>query len=351
MWRYVGGWKLARMILPLLVLAAVMIMKDRLPEPADAPAGGDIAAAVDGEPLTVQELRLHMAEQRARVSAYFNAAYQAEESPAFWTTSYGGEIPLEKLKKEALAAAARSKIPMLLAKREGIVADISYAAFLQGFQSENERRAAAKKNRQPLYGPEQYRESEYYRVYQSNVTGELQKKLQLGSRFSEEELLRYYESRKEQLFKLPDTITVRRLTLTHPEAGSVLAGIKEKADAGMELEEAAAPYKEWAVWEETVTGGGSVRSSALSDPELMSRISSLGEGQVSDVFQANGKPWLAVCIGRAGNGYRAFHEVREGIRNTLASEAFRTLLEERIRDARVEINPQVYGRIRDAELP
>lgn len=136
------------------------------------------AATVNGEPIAVEELQQAVTAQKAKTAAYFKAKYDADSGPGFWTASFDGEVPAEKLKKDALAQVVQLKLQQAMAKHEGLTEDITYTSFLKELKAENERRAHGGDDQPGVYGPKQYTESAYYSLVNSNLIGELKKKLE-----------------------------------------------------------------------------------------------------------------------------------------------------------------------------
>lgn len=136
-----------------------------------------IVFSVDSEPVSRAEFLNIMSGLRAEVFQYFVEKYNAEDSTAFWTTGFNGEIPLEVLKRKTLEKLKRIKAEQILLKKNGIAGDISYAGFLQAFKAENQRRKKALEKNEPVYGPEQYEETVYYDVLHGNRVEKLKNKL------------------------------------------------------------------------------------------------------------------------------------------------------------------------------
>jgi hypothetical protein len=309
-----------------------------------------VVAMINGEPLTYKEYRMSLNRNRAQVSGYFQTKYHADGGMSFWTTDFNGEVPLDKLKTDALAAMVKIKIPQLLAKQKGIVQNITYDSFRNNWDAENKRRADAKRNNRPFFGPEHYTESEYYEVVYSNMVGELKKAYQKEENFSDDELKHFYKSNLEQLFKIRDSIKIRKLTAFRKDAATIIQKIKDGIDSGMDLETASAPYKEEVRMEEQIFDAQSAHSDAMADPGLFAKVQPLQQDQVTDVFQENGAYWIVKCIERKTGGYQAFEDVKISIQSQLAAESYEQTVDSLIRHAEVVINSKVYDRIGEEEV-
>lgn len=124
---------------------------------------------INGEPITCDEFKMQSNMERANVISYFQNKYSAIISEDFWTTDFSGEIPAERLKKTVVEKLVRVYSIKRLALEYKIISDIGYEKFLSDMKKENERRAKAIKDNQPVYGPKQFGLEAYYSYYISNM--------------------------------------------------------------------------------------------------------------------------------------------------------------------------------------
>ena len=134
-----------------------------------ASANPTIVAYMNDSAIDAREYQLFLNDAKAQTAAYFKQHYNADDSPSFWTTSFQGEVPLEKAKELALDRLKEVKVQQLLAKQYGLLDDLSYATFLDKWTKENQRREQALKKNQVIYGPRQYDERGYYTYIFSNL--------------------------------------------------------------------------------------------------------------------------------------------------------------------------------------
>jgi len=295
-------------------------------------------------PIAYGEYAVMLAANKARVAGYFQAAYGSGSGRSFWTAEHGGEVPLERLKREALDAAVEAKITQIMAQELGIAEDISYAAFRRAFLAENRRRAETKARGGVLIGPERYEEAQYYLLVLSNLTGELQKRFMQEAAVPDEDALRYYNANK-QLYKLPDEISLEIVSAEGEDAEEILKAVKERLDDGWETERAVEPYGERIAVAARVMNAETARSDALEDPALLAQALQLEAGRTSEVFFSQGRYMVLRCVERKAGEYRPFEEVHNAIRSHLAGQAYARELERRKREAEVAVNEAVYGRI------
>lgn len=157
------------------------------------------AATVDGEPVTVAELRAGMIVHRAEVAARFTGDPNA---PGFWTRPSGGEPPIEALRKQALEHLTGIKVQQILARETGILSDIGYPRFLRQLREENLRRQQRVAGQEPIFGPQQYTEQTFFAYQFDRMVLDLKAAL-AQSRFAltEPQARAYYNRVKDIRFR------------------------------------------------------------------------------------------------------------------------------------------------------
>ncbi len=157
-------------------------------------------ATVNGEAVPVREFELFLAKDRAAAYAYFQQHYGVADGPGFWTTAHGGQTPTAYLEKRALADLTADAVQRALAHQYGLLADPGYPAFLQALKTENARRALALTQHQPVYGPVQYTEANYFDYLLGNLVAQLQTTLVAKGQIAVNDsiLRQYYAAHPDQ---------------------------------------------------------------------------------------------------------------------------------------------------------
>ncbi|WP_019912451.1 peptidyl-prolyl cis-trans isomerase [Paenibacillus sp. HW567] len=167
------------------VLAAVIIIGViRLPalsstESAEAaePGPGKIILYVNGEPVTRQEFQLYMDKERGSVTNYFSVQHNAEDRGNYWTTEFGGERPIDKLKSRAAEEAAKGKLLQTLALGKGVAKHTGFEQLLKDWADGNKQREQEIGSGKAIFGLGQYNLSQYYFYMLSNLKLELEELL------------------------------------------------------------------------------------------------------------------------------------------------------------------------------
>jgi hypothetical protein len=174
-----------------------------------------IVATVNSDVITTPELKLCEEKFKPSVILEYKTNYYLNYDENFWNNTSVDESPAHHLRKKALNEAIQIKIQQQLAREMGLVKDITYKAFLVNYRNENLRRKEDLLKHKVIYGPTQYTEENYYDYLFSNLV--LKLKQELGkSKFnhSEAQLRIMYDNVKDSLYKLPDLLVVRKITIS-----------------------------------------------------------------------------------------------------------------------------------------
>jgi hypothetical protein len=85
------------------------------------PGSFEPVAFVNGEPVAYGEFKHYLEAESSEIYTYFKNKYGVEDNKDFWTTAYGGEIPIEMIKKAALDKTVRDKVQQIMARKNELV--------------------------------------------------------------------------------------------------------------------------------------------------------------------------------------------------------------------------------------
>lgn len=321
-------------------------------------------AMVNGSPITVKEFKSELQRQRAIVIDYFRQSYGAEYGSDFWKTEFKGENPESAAKKRALNEAVRLKVELELAKQYGLVQGISYDDLMREMEKENQRRKAAIKEHQPIYGPVQLDESTFLNDYITKLRNELKEKLSENElKVSDADLKRYYEQVKDTLFVKGEKVKFQKITVSYREAGSsenidqqmqiarkqansvrqlVIQG-KKMSEAAQELqaenEGLAVHYSEEELNPDTAS------RYFKSQPTLYSVLTNdLKKGEISNLFEEEmwGEYVVIKIMEREAMEYKSFDENKRNVWNSYMGEAYSTYLNKLVANAQIDIITKTY---------
>jgi hypothetical protein len=344
---------------PALVVLAVMLLASPMRSDQDIRGSGVWVAKVNGEPISARLLQRRIVRNRAETYRYFRQKYGVSDSAGFWTSSHGGEVPLERIKRQSLDECVRIKVEQLLARDNGVLREISYSAFLDALEKENQRRERAVAAGEPIYGPMQYREDTYFVYVLSNMLIELKRRLGRDElRAAEDGLRQHYEDIKDSKYKLDDTIRVwtievpfrRRpdesVGLTKDQAEARIAEARKRLDEGEKFAKLAPVYNEDGSLGERVLDEESRRFDERSRPEFRSVAADLSDGEISDVFEERNAFYILICVAREARGYMPYEDVKHNVRSDHIDREYEKLVTDLVGAATVEINREVYDEVR-----
>jgi len=312
-------------------------------------------ARVNDDPISVRLFERRLARNRFLAFSYFQTRYHAVVDADFWTTSYEGETPADWLRKRTLEECARIKVELGLAKQNGVIADTSYAAFLRALDKENERRRECLAKGEPIYGPQQYKEDEFFLYVMNTARIATQKRLAQETFTASEETLREcYESAKDTHYDRGHRVRTWAIdvqygkregyptSLTRDEAKAKIEEAKARLDQGDRFEDVASDYNEDGSLNEEVfdfeTRAADKSHRAVRRDEAMA----LSDGDTSDIFEDMSAFFILKCVERERLGYQPYEEVRESVKRRYLEGRYQALVEQLVRTAEVEVDSPVY---------
>ncbi|KRE36567.1 peptidyl-prolyl cis-trans isomerase [Paenibacillus sp. Soil724D2] len=352
-----------RLLWGVLLLLVVAFTGAGITKVALKPGHEQPVAFIDQEPISQKEFAFFLDQQRASVYDYFKQKYGAGDSPSFWSDSFGGEVPMNKAKQQAMDQLVKAKVQQIEAKKYGILDDTSYDAFLSRLKQENERRNAALAKGQIIYGPTQYTEQMYYGYVLSNMAIQLKKALAEKSwQITDSDLQNYYDQIKNTVFRNPAPVRLQKLGLFFSDGkGNIDEGKKTAAlsrleqvvrelKSGKTLNEEIALLKNVASFridaDEQTFDGTFKRADYQRYGTIIQTADKLDSGQTSDIFEFDGAYYLIKLLEREDRGIKDFESVKNDVREEYLDSKYEDTVSEWARQAEVTINHNVYDRLK-----
>jgi len=313
-------------------------------------------AEVDGEPISARLFERRLMRNRAAAYRHFGQKYGVSDNADFWTTPHEGETPLEWLKQRTLDECVRIVIEQTLARKHGVLSNVSYSAFLQALERENERRRRALAAGEPIYGPQRYGEDEYFNYLFANMVIELKRRLSAAEFASSDDVLRQqYGQCKETLYNRGNRVVVWAISvrfasrsqqgLSRESARPIVEALRAKLTPDATLESLKAACGAAASLEEMSFDDSSARADGMTRALARDEAMKLSPGEVSPVFEERSAFWLLKCVSREPLGYRPFEEVRDKVRSRYVDERYDAIVNGLVCRAKVEICSEVYDAI------
>jgi hypothetical protein len=144
---------------------------------ADRPAPDATVLTVDGVPVPFRELALYLDRDRSAIVAEYQSRGTDIASGGFWQTPVDGVTPARRLVDTARDDVVRLHTQLRIAADAHIEAPQTYDQLVRAWQNENARRANALDKGQPVYGPQQFSESDFIDYLLGNLAQQTQTEL------------------------------------------------------------------------------------------------------------------------------------------------------------------------------
>jgi len=319
----------------------------------------DTIIKVNDEPVTYGEFKHYMEANRSLVHTYFRNKYGAEDNEAFWTTAYGKEVPLEEISKLAIKDSVKRKVIQIMAKKNGLVEDISYAGLLRNLKSKNEERQRKVKNNEVIYGPITLDEKRFIDEELNNLKRDLRDKLKGSFYFSNEDYKNYYENNKHQ-FSLGYSRTIRAIYADFSEETGKKAKMDSVRTRIEEIKKAIDSGRDFDVIYNDILNNGDEfltayekvydyrlpRMEAVRNPILITEINNMESGQVTGIIEQENSIGIYKCVHKKNLGYIPLENAKKSIENELVNLRFEELVEKWIKESNIEIDESKIKRIK-----
>jgi hypothetical protein len=265
-----------------------------------------------------------------------------QEEYKFALQMAGGDSNQDGTKSEALQALVRMKLIQLEGVKRGLLPSASYTSFVQRWKEENERRALALERNQPIYGPKQYTEENFYNYEYTNL--EIRLKEALANHYfdlSDNKLRKKYESTKDQYYKNQPTIVLKEIVEPkHADSNHAYARIQAdyrkllQGDSFMDLFSSKKSDAERT--SEEIIDESNKRTFSKHREALLLKANQLQVGEFSEIIEERDKYLIIYCASRGESEYTPFEEVRDEVRSQEIDEQYQMFIDQRIKHAVVQ---------------
>lgn len=166
-----------------------------------SPVSKGVVFTVDGEPVSLSQFEQQMEKEKLMVIRDFEIKYKATFGPGFWTMNFGGDIPVNALRRRAKDAIVVSVVKKMIAREMGLIEHIGYEDFLKELDSVNKVRIKAVKEGNVIYGPVTYTLEMYSDYYMSTLENAIRAKISTPGNTPDEILLKYNKLIQERVKK------------------------------------------------------------------------------------------------------------------------------------------------------
>ena len=271
-----------------------------------ATATANPVGTINGHPVSEQEYRVFAEEEKPMVISYFIRTHGAVQSPSFWNTAWGGELPTEVLAERVIRKIARTRVIQEMGIEHGIGQTVkSYDDFMAELKDVNAQRRKWVDEGRVIYGPVQYKPDFYCQMQLDQIFSTISKKLAnapaVDRLVSDAEVLAYYQRNKEHYAKgLEITYELARPD-TAPQTNAIHTATDTQDEQVLLLRQT---------------------------------LDALNEGESVHVQTLGGA--AVKCLGKTSEGYLPFEEAKRRIIELLTRERLEHVVEERVLKAKVD---------------
>lgn len=310
-----------------------------------------VTFTVNGEAVTEREVSQRIAYMHRAVTIdHFSREKGMELDEGFWDRECNGITPRQYLKEQAIEDCARIKLAELAMKEYGLLEDVSYQAFLDSLERENQRREESNRKGQVIYGPQKYGEGEYFAYAFANLETELKKRLDEALGWSaEENLKRYYEEHKDTYYRYSDSIEVEKITLPYEKASreeleKELEQVRKEVEGGKSFVEAA---QKLGTVETQRFDEESAREDSRHYEPLKLAVMELKKQEISPVIDDGSSLSVLFCTAKEEGGYRPYEEAADNVVSLVREESYEKWLDTAYREADLQIkNENVFKEVK-----
>jgi len=313
-------------------------------------SGDDVVFTMDQTEVTQGEFELFLQNYKALTTSYFKRTYNVDYNEDFWKSTYNGENPLVYAKQKAIDELQRVKIEQILMQEQGIVSDISFAAFLKQFKKENEERQEKVSNGEPIYGPQQYGASEYYSYVQNmnrqRWVDSLTKEAMNSQ--SEKTLQSIYEEMKQAYFHRGYSYTYEKISISGTtEAQQVLEKLRQDAsDHRSTKDDIGRLNLPQAIRVERLSlDMDDVSKDDDLAHNLYQMLLEMKPGSFSGIDSSGDEAFMYRLVAIQDKGYEPYTQVRTAVVQLAVQKQVELQISQRLSKAVVEVHPNVLQRI------
>ncbi|GMQ61953.1 peptidyl-prolyl cis-trans isomerase [Vallitalea maricola] len=313
-----------------------------------------VVANINGEEITRKEFIARLKDHRAIIYNYFKNQYNVDDSNNFWTSEYGGEVPIEVSREKTLKELVRIKIEQSLARENGLIDDITYKEFLKKLKNENERRKKALENNEVIYGPTEYGESEYFSYTHSTMILELIETLNKEKfKPDDAELIKYYNNTRALQYKQEDQFTIEKITAEINNENKSLVfetldKIRKNINSGESLKTITDKYENNNInlqFDKQILNENTAKMDSEKYPDIKKTVKLLAIGEISEIIEENNYFIIIRLIDKVDNGYKSFEEVKDHVRINYSKDKYEEYINSLVEEADIEINEKELNKI------
>jgi hypothetical protein len=346
-----------RIITILWFLAAASLL---LAEEGGVAMEKDTALFVDKYPVSREEFRWFMQQERAGVFQYVKTKYNLDYGKGFWDHDCEGTTPKAILHKRTIERVVSEKVQQILFKELGLIQDTSYSVFLDNLEKLNREREKAVQQGRVIYGPVRYTQLQYYGHWMANLQIQAKEKLsqeQFG--VTEQKLRAFYDEHKCDIFKMAELLTLEMVTIqvteqSNPKKNAELLEatarkILSKIKGGRGIEQIIQGYVDRKDIKVSYRRFDEINDDRLSeiftDSENFKKVKALVPGQSVKLTVSENTVYVVKCISKTSGSYLPYENIKAVVKTKYLDQQYDQLVGDMVKKANIEINQKILEKV------
>ncbi len=273
---------------------------------------------IDGYQVSEEEFQFYLYDERALTANTFYLKYGADADADFWDRSFDGQTPMEFARENALEKLLTAKMEALIAVENKLIdQDISFASIMEEREDKNKERKRMLEKEETFYGLSSFDEYQYYNYFRNEIWSKLLTWYLDNTKVEESELQVFYDENKEMF-----------------QNGSRLEYMLLWEDGSTEV---------------LTQTENDISKADTQTLYLWYELDKLEAGEQLKQTEYKGKLVDALLISKEELGHKSMQEVKGLLLQLYGEEQLRLMVEERVQNAKVEIDRQKFDRIRFAQ--
>lgn len=309
-----------------------------------------VAFSVNGIDVTAKELAAEMQDMKWQVSAEFYKKYNQNLSSKDWNKSFGGEIPIERLREISKDKIIEKKIKLTLANENGFSYPTDYDGFYKQMDEVNKNRKDKIHSGGVVYGSKEFTRKTWEAYVFSNIDTSLRESL---ISVSDEALARYESENIKKFSETEYDVVCDILQVFYGTEGDK-EGAFETADKLRSRlvngEKAESIAKELESDERIkfypglVFNNEAAGSNEYAYPKGSELAPSMKEGDISEVVDENFGASIYVC--KKAQTSIKMNPNKKQVEYSYREEEYKKLIDRKISETECVINKKVFYKIK-----
>lgn len=318
-----------------------------------------IVIKVDNEHITLEEFNYYLSHDIGYIKGYFYNKYNAEATKGFWEKEYNNENPKSMLINMTLEKLIKRKTIQGLFKEKELIKDISYKGYINYLKKFNKDREKAIEDNEPIYGPIQYEQRQFFEKLHEDLLEELKLKLFEEKPLSDEDIKKVYEKTKATIYVKEREYKIKVLSISHnltkwnqvnkEEAVGIIKEILIKNAKNKKVEDTIAYYESIGQFEiqiETIDVDSRLEYQLSKRfPNLLDALKTQEINEVSQIMNSDKSLYVGKVISREEAKYIAIDQAKTHIISEYSKKLLDDLIDERSNNVKLWVDDSLIKKV------